>query len=334
MRPRETPAPEPKVVPDDRLGAVVPELAPTSLVNADLRNVIVLAHRKRNGDAEAPAIEANDNVRPVPEPAKTSSHTPWTALIAGALLLHLILVLLFLRAPQPLPEAGLQAISVELEIGNEQPVGVAAEPSISADAPKLDVEHKPELAQNEPETSAEPDKPEPREIEQPQPEPKLAAAEPDRAAPEAEAMATREKPEPPREEAKPEIAEQPKPEPRRPPQKKAAQKAAPAHTAQAGGIGAGQSAAVQNYFSQVAAHLSRHKRFPPEARVAGLRGVAMVSFTIDGNGNVGAVALAGSSGVASLDAELQAMVKRASPFPAPLAGQSMTFTVPVNFDLR
>jgi outer membrane biosynthesis protein TonB len=28
------------------------------------------------------------------------------------------------------------------------------------------------------------------------------------------------------------------------------------------------------------------------------------------------------------------MVRRASPFPAPPTGQTMTFTVPVNFDLR
>ena len=40
------------------------------------------------------------------------------------------------------------------------------------------------------------------------------------------------------------------------------------------------------------------------------------------------------SGVASIDAETQAMVRRASPFPAPPSGRSMTFTVPVRFYLQ
>jgi hypothetical protein len=44
--------------------------------------------------------------------------------------------------------------------------------------------------------------------------------------------------------------------------------------------------------------------------------------------------LAHSAGIASLDQEVQAMVRRASPFPAPPAGHAMTFTVPVSFQLR
>ena len=301
MKPLETSAQDtPKVAPDDRLGGVVPQLAPTALVNADLGNVIVLARHRRAGDAEAPAVEVNDNLRPVPNLARPYRHAPWTILIAGALLFHLAVVLAFLRAPQPLPEVGLEAISVELEmIGNNQPVGVAVEASEAAEAPKPEIEQKQDLARNEPETPVEPDKPEP-----------------------------------PKDEPRPEVAEQPKPEPRQPPQKKASKKAAPAQTAQAGGIGAGQSSAMHNYFSQVAQHLSRHKRFPPQAREAGQRGVATVSFAVDGSGNVGTISLALSSGFASLDEESQAMVKRASPFPAPPNGQSMNFTVPVNFDLR
>lgn len=348
MQPLETSAPDtPKVAAGDRLGAVVPELAPTSLAGADLRNVIVLAHRKRAGDPEAPPVEVNDNLRPAPELARPYRHAPWTILIAGALLFHLAVVLAFLRAPQPLPDAGLEAISVELEmIGNNQPVGIAVEASEAAEAPKPDIEQKQELARNEPETPGEPEKPQEIEKpqEKPQEEPKLAAAEPEpQPEPkpqEAEALAVLEKPEPPKEkpkeESKPEVAvrPEPEPEPKQPPQKKASKKAAPAQTAQAGGIGAGQSAALRNYFSQVAQHLSRHKRFPPQAREAGHRGVATVSFTVDGSGNVGAVSLAASSGFASLDEESQAMVKRASPFPAPPSGQSLTFTVPVNFDLR
>jgi protein TonB len=230
-----------------------------------------------------------------------------------------------------LPDAGLEAISVELEIGNNQPVGIAASPSEAAEAPKPDTEQKPELAQAEPEIPVEPDQLKPEEIKEPEPKLAAAQAEPDSQPPEPEALAVQEKPEPPREAPKPEVSEQPKPQPQK---KAASKKAAPAQVAQAGGIGAGQSAALRNYSSQVASHLSRHKRFPPEARAAGNRGVATVSFSIDGDGNVGAVSLARSSGFASLDAESQAMVQRASPFPAPPTGQTMTFTVPVNFNLR
>jgi protein TonB len=332
MKPLETASLEtPKIVPGDRLGAVLPQLAPALLMGADLSNVIVLAHRKRTGDIEAPAVEVNDNLRPVPELIASRRSTHWTALLAAALLLHLGLVLLFLRAPVPLPDAGLEAISVELEIGNNQPVGIAASPSEAAEAPKPDTEQKPELAQAEPEIPVEPDQLKPEEIKEPEPKLAAAQAEPDSQPPEPEALAVQEKPEPPREAPKPEVSEQPKPQPQK---KAASKKAAPAQVAQAGGIGAGQSAALRNYSSQVASHLSRHKRFPPEARAAGNRGVATVSFSIDGDGNVGAVSLARSSGFASLDAESQAMVQRASPFPAPPTGQTMTFTVPVNFDLR
>lgn len=332
MKTLETASPEtPKIAPGDRLGAVVPDLAPASLRGADLSNVIVLAHRKRGSDIEAPAVEVNDNLRPAPELAASRRSTHWTALLAAALLLHLGLVLLFLRAPAPLPDAGLEAISVELEIGNNQPVGIAAQPSEAAEAPKPDTEQKPELAQAEPEIPVEPEQLKPEEIKEPEPKLAAAQAEPDQQPPEPEALAVEEKPEPPREAPKPEASEQQKPQPQK---KSASKKAAPAQVAQAGGIGAGQSAALRNYSSQVVSHLSRHKRFPPEARAAGNRGVATVSFSIDGDGNVGAVSLARSSGFASLDAESQAMVQRASPFPAPPTGQTMTFTVPVNFDLR
>jgi TonB family protein len=44
--------------------------------------------------------------------------------------------------------------------------------------------------------------------------------------------------------------------------------------------------------------------------------------------------LARGSGIASIDQEVQAMVRRASPFPAPPAGHTQSFTVPVSFRLN
>jgi len=52
------------------------------------------------------------------------------------------------------------------------------------------------------------------------------------------------------------------------------------------------------------------------------------------SGGVTSVRLARSSGVGSIDQEVQAMVRRASPFPPPPGGRAQTFTVPVNFRLN
>ena len=60
----------------------------------------------------------------------------------------------------------------------------------------------------------------------------------------------------------------------------------------------------------------------------------MVSFATDGGGRVTRVSLMRGSGVASLDQEETAMVRRASPFPAPPGGRGMTFTVPVDFRIQ
>lgn len=86
--------------------------------------------------------------------------------------------------------------------------------------------------------------------------------------------------------------------------------------------------------SRLLAHLERRKRYPASARRQRLEGVAQVRFTIDGSGNVQSVALAGSSGIAELDQEVVAMVRRASPVPAPPPGVNRTIVVPVRFNLR
>ena len=47
-----------------------------------------------------------------------------------------------------------------------------------------------------------------------------------------------------------------------------------------------------------------------------------------------AVKLVRPSGVAALDQEAQAIVRRASPFPAPPSGGTVEFTVPLSFQIR
>ena len=101
-----------------------------------------------------------------------------------------------------------------------------------------------------------------------------------------------------------------------------------------GGVGVGRSANDPNYRALVAAHLQRYKQYPSDARTAHQQGSGSVSFSIDGSGRVTSAGVSRGTGVGSLDHELAAMVRRASPFPAPPGGRGMSFSVPVSFRLQ
>jgi protein TonB len=94
----------------------------------------------------------------------------------------------------------------------------------------------------------------------------------------------------------------------------------------ASNVGVGRSSRDSNYKGIVWAHLARQKQ-----SVGANTGSATVSFTIGGSGSVSGVRLARGSGVAAIDQEVQAMVRRASPFPPPPGGRSEQFIVPVSF---
>jgi periplasmic protein TonB len=121
-----------------------------------------------------------------------------------------------------------------------------------------------------------------------------------------------------------------------PPQKTASRDTNPTgpRAVAASGVGPGRSQLDTNYRGLVAAHLARHKQFPAAARSRGEQGSVTVSFVLDGGGRVTRVTLARGSGVASIDQEATAMVRRASPFPAPPNGRGMSFTVPVSFRIQ
>ena len=90
-------------------------------------------------------------------------------------------------------------------------------------------------------------------------------------------------------------------------------------------------AAAGNYRGQVIAHLVRFKRYPEDAEARGAEGRPTVSFSLDAGGRVGGVSLSRSSGHRDIDAETLAMVRRASPFPAPPAGAPRSFSVTIHF---
>ncbi|MGI2033032.1 energy transducer TonB family protein [Rhizobium panacihumi] len=94
------------------------------------------------------------------------------------------------------------------------------------------------------------------------------------------------------------------------------------------------SISPQRWQGRLAAHLERRKKYPAAARSRREEGTASVRFQIDSSGNVLSVSLSRSSGSDALDQEVLALLKRASPVPAPPAGVNKTITVPIRFTIR
>ncbi len=353
------PAPLPKIGPSDRVGAIVTVAAPNVLDGADLTNVIVLSRRRSPNAVDAPAVKVSDDERPAPW-LTWADRTPWTALIAGVLLLHLATVAIFMREPAPMQSVALDSISVDIVLGGQTEAGIAQMPSPAESAPSQPSESTPEPVEPEqPTETAEQLKPElrprlddarepPRELPQPQ-EPK--AEEPQTAAVQAEAEPTPvpDEPEPTpavaetqtppdTTEAKPveePVASQPPPPQEQPTEtpREQSKPTPPRVAASRSGVGVGSSREVRDWASRVTAQLARNKRYPGDALASGIGGTAIVAFAIDGAGNVGAVRLVRSSGNASLDRESRDLVRRAAPFPIPPQGKA-SITVPVNFNVR
>lgn len=98
--------------------------------------------------------------------------------------------------------------------------------------------------------------------------------------------------------------------------------------------GAFSSSDVADWQSRLMAYLERHKRYPPGARSRREQGTAHVRFDIDEHGNVLSVSLAHSSGYPEIDDEVLALVRRASPLPAPPPGARRSITAPVRFSVK
>jgi protein TonB len=242
-----------------------------------------------------------------------------------SLAMHAILYAAFWEEqPKPLASVGIEAITVDIVLGANTEAGLATTPG-----------------ENELQAApADEAKPEDEPIEQPEPtpetRPETAVAEREtkpeevsEAKPVEPTPAEQPKERQPVEDLKPPAPQQKK---QAAPPRRQASSGAPSNTAS--GIGRGRSDADTNYRGQVAAHLTRHKQYPAAARRNRDEGTATVSFTIDGSGRVTAANLVRGSGHASLDQEVQAMVRRASPFPRPPGGRAMSFTVPITYKLQ
>jgi periplasmic protein TonB len=95
---------------------------------------------------------------------------------------------------------------------------------------------------------------------------------------------------------------------------------------------------ARKWSSQIHAAILRNKRYPMSARAAGQQGVSRVFFAVDRHGRVTEVHIARSSGVAALDEEALAVVRRAQPFAVPPpelgVGDRVTLDVAINFNIK
>lgn len=221
--------------------------------------------------------------------------------------------------------------------------------AVAPEAPPQEVAPGPETveAQPEPEPQPEPVIEKPPEPEPPPPEP-VVEPEPEIKIPELpklpDAAAVLAPPPPPK--PRPKVVE------RKPPPKKAVERrkpinqdkppaertsaptaqaqAAPTAAAPSQGASSASSVSPASWRGSLLAHLNRYKRFPGGASP----GIVQVSFSIDRSGRVLSARLIRGSGDAALDEEAVAMVRRASPVPAPpagLGGSTIALAVPVKF---
>lgn len=167
------------------------------------------------------------------------------------------------------------------------------------------------------------------------------------------AVAADKKPEPPKpEKPKPrERAERPKkPTPRKekveapapaaetvttaaPPQAVAAVAVA-GTSATAGG---GNPGARADFKAMVGAWIEKHKRFPDRLRRRGLQGTPVVRFRLARDGRVLNCQIERQSPHDGIDEAAMDTIRRADPFPAmpdDVPGETMEFTVPIDFNLR
>ena len=84
-------------------------------------------------------------------------------------------------------------------------------------------------------------------------------------------------------------------------------------------------------------HLNRHKRYPDAARSRRAQGIVVVAFRLDSSGRIVTAHVTKSSGSQALDDEALAVLKRASPLPAPpeqIAGPMLDLVLPIQFRIK
>ncbi|MDG5493918.1 energy transducer TonB [Niveispirillum sp. BGYR6] len=91
-----------------------------------------------------------------------------------------------------------------------------------------------------------------------------------------------------------------------------------------------------DYVGRILARLERAKRYPVAAKTARQEGTVLLRFVLDRRGRLLDWRIEGSSGVAALDEEVAALVRRVAPFPPfpdDMARDRLELTVPIDFSL-
>lgn len=99
--------------------------------------------------------------------------------------------------------------------------------------------------------------------------------------------------------------------------------------------GGGSLDAPVSYQQAIAAHLSRHKRYPEQARMRGLEGLVTISLTLGKGGDVRDLQIINSDSEI-LSGGAKSMVERATPFPnipEEMAADWITLKLPIKFNL-
>src|SRR5437764_789485 len=299
----------------------------------DLSNVIAFVPAAMR---RAPTVRAGLNAARPAAAGLAHERLRLLAFAALSVAMHAGLFAAFWREPVPLASIGEQVISIEIVVGATAPAGVAQTPGEQDAA-------TPETLQPE-----APREPEEKATETPlEPEVASETPKPNEEPPRAVARDTEVALVPPPQEkpAEPKV-QPPKPVQNAAPAKERRRIEAPtkehatkqakvsAPSTAANNVGVGRSDNNSNYAGLVSAHLRRHQQYPADARSRAEQGTATVSFSLDGGGRVTAAHLVRGSGSASIDQEVQAMVRRSSRFPAPPSGRGVSFTVPVSFRLN
>jgi len=308
----------------------------------DLSNVIPFTRARRAGaEPQAPPVIVNPADRPAPLPP-VSRRWLRALLVMGSLIAHGGLLCLLWQEPQLLPGTGNQGMTVEIIIGDNKPVGSASTPG---EAPKEgdhveDVRPEKEADEDQKPAETRKVKPEetPAEVPKAQPLEQPSEKEPDHRqsvamveTPQAEIPTVLPRETPPDREATIAVTQE-QPEEVKPVDPK--QKRRDEGKDIASGSGFSSAASMAAYAGSLSEHLTKHQRDPHPARTRRTQWHGTVSFSMDANGYVTSVNVAKGTGVKVLNEEMIAMVRRASPFPAPPDGEPKKFDAPVTFDLK
>jgi protein TonB len=317
----------------------------SSSAAADLSNVIPFARARRVGaEPYAPPVIVNPADRPASLPPGTKRWLQ-ALLVMGSLVVHGGMLYALWQEPEPLSGSGIQAISVDIIVGDNRPVGAADTSGTNTLEQERVNEQKPNEKPADEDRVAEahdakPDEARPEVTKEQAAEQTEEQATDRRQAiaqvetPQAEAPTALPRETPPDMQAviapPHELPKESHPEP----QAKRADEPRPELQAASGSGFSSAALMAAAYSASLLERLTKYQQYPRTARSKGIKGRGTVSFLIDASGHVTSVTIASGTGAAILDQEMIAMVRRASPFPAPPDGEPKKLTVPVTFDLK